>query len=106
MRQLQPANGEARRVSAVVGEPVRVRSRGSVPEAIEWRGRTFFVVQVLAMWCVEGRWWLDEARAGARRRYFRLCLQTPTGSALCVEVFRSQSDRSEADEWRLCRLAD
>ena len=101
VRQLHPVNGEARRDSSVVGESVRVHSRGALPEAVEWRGRTFVVAQVLAMWCVEGRWWLDEARTGARRRYFRLCLQTPTGQALCVDVFRSNSG-----EWRLWRLAD
>jgi hypothetical protein len=101
MRQVTSFQRASRGASSVAGEPVRVRGRGAWPEAVEWRGRSFVVVEVMAMWCIEGRWWLDGERCGVQRRYFRLELQTVNNQVLCVEVFRSGDG-----QWRLWRVAD
>ena len=82
-------------------EPLQVHSQGQWPQRIEWRGRSFAVVEVLATWCIEGRWWQDPSRGGARRRYFRLHLQTAHRGEFCVEVFRTGTG-----EWMLWRVTD
>jgi len=87
----------------VQGEVVRVQAEGVRPVEVEWRGRRFAVRPIDAMWCIEGRWWLDGERVGAKRRYFRLHLQNLSlgEQTLCVEVTRSHTG-----QWRLWRVAD
>ena len=82
-------------------EPLQVQLQDRWPHRIEWRGRSFAVVEVLATWCVEGRWWQDSGRSGARRRYFRLYVRASRTGELCVEVFHTNNG-----EWKLWRVAD
>ncbi len=82
------------------GEPIHVEVRDGVPHRLVWGGRPFQVLGIDAIWCVESRWWLDSARNGARRRYFRLGLRASDGTHRCVEVYR------QGALWKLWRIAD
>jgi hypothetical protein len=86
--------------SAPQGEPIYVGVQDGLPYRVMWGGRLFRVQSVEAIWCVEGRWWLDSARSGARRRYFRLGLRAPDGTHHCVEVYRQSA------LWKLWRTVD
>lgn len=83
-----------------LGQIIHVELREGSPHRLVWGGRPFRVQSVEAMWCVEGRWWLDSARFGARRRYFRLLVAAPGKQARCVEVYR------QGAVWKLWRIAD
>ena len=101
MRLLQARPGQQpRRPAQSPGQPIRVQTRDGLPARVEWRGRTFRVESVEAIWCVEGRWWLDADRQGARRRCFRLMLSAPSGAPLCVEILR------QGEAWKIRSLAD
>ena len=67
MRLLQvPAGQQPRRGGETPGQAIRVQTRDGLPARVEWHGRVFSVESVEAIWCIEGRWWLDANRQGAR----------------------------------------
>jgi hypothetical protein len=83
-----------------LGAPILVEARDGVPQRVVWGNRPYRVLSVEAVWCVEGKWWLDRARSGARRRYYRLSICAPGGTAKCVEVYQ------QGALWKLWRIAD
>ena len=87
-------------VADPLGTTIQVEVREGVPHRVVWGNRPFRVLSVEAIWCVEGKWWLDRARSGARRRYFRLSICAPGGAAKCVEVYQ------QGALWKLWRIAD
>lgn len=89
-----------------VGEGIRVLSRGGVPLYLEWRECLWPILSVEASWCIESRWWLDGERSGTKRRYLRVCVQSPRGGTLSLEVFRTQNPQVGTGQWRLWRVAD
>lgn len=82
------------------GAPILVEHRDGVLKRVVWEGRHYRVLDVEAIWCVEGKWWLDRARSGAHRRYFRVSLMAADGSTRCVEIYR------QGALWKLWRIAD
>ncbi|HEX8465154.1 MAG TPA: DUF6504 family protein [Abditibacterium sp.] len=83
-----------------LGAPIHVEARSGLPHRIVWGGKPFRVLSIEAIWCVEGKWWLDSGRSSARRHYFRLCILAPGGVEKCVEVYR------QGPVWKLWRIAD
>lgn len=82
------------------GQSIRVDTRDGVPTRIEWGGRVWRVESVEAIWCIEGRWWLDASRQGARRRCFRVGLRERNGQTLWLDIAR------QGQTWRAQRVAD
>ena len=83
-----------------LGAPIHVEARQGLPHRIVWNGRPFRVQSIEAIWCIEGKWWLDSTRSSARRRYFRLSICAPGGAARCVEIY------CQGAVWKLWRIAD
>lgn len=83
-----------------VSDRLLVELEDGLPGRVVWRGRPYRVRQVEARWQVNGRWWLDKTRRGICRRYFRLTVQSPGGTPVCMEVY------AEGRHWMLCSLAD
>ena len=101
MRLLQArTQQQPRRGSETPGQAIRVQTRGGLPARVEWHGRTFHVESVEAIWCIEGRWWLDSDRQGARRRCFRVMLRNINGAPLCVDILR------QGEHWKIWSIAD
>lgn len=89
-----------RQTPAQVGQSIRVATQGGVPTRIEWGGRAWRVESVEAVWCIEGRWWLDAERSGARRQCFRVGLSSANGQTLWLDIAH------QGAEWRALRCAD
>ena len=101
MRLLQaPTRSKHQRGAEAPGQNIRVQTQGGVPARIQWRGRTFRVESVEAIWCIEGRWWLDAKRQGARRRCFRVGLREQGGQTLWLDI------AIQGQSWRAQRVAD
>ena len=83
-----------------LGVPIHVFAPDGIPRRIVWGNRPFRVISTEAIWCVEGKWWLDARRSSARRRYFRLSICAPGGAEKCVEVY------CQGAVWKLWRIAD
>ena len=91
---------QPRRPAQAPGQAIRVQTRGDLPACVQWRGRTFHVESVEAIWCVEGRWWLDADRQGARRRCFRVGLRERNGQTLWLDIAR------QGQSWHAQRVVD
>ncbi len=83
-----------------LGAQIYVEAPKGVPIRLVWGNRPFRVLSIEAVWCVEGKWWLDRERSGARRRYFRLLVAPPGGPERCVEIY------CQGAAWKLWRIAD
>lgn len=106
MRLLQARNNSPkgarphRNRNEAPGQNICVSTRDGVPTRIDWGGRVFRVESVEAIWCIEGRWWLDASRHGARRRCFRVGLSSANGQRLWLDIAR------QGDNWKVMRCAD
>jgi hypothetical protein len=76
-----------------IEEPVEVEDRKGWPVRIRRGARDYRVRELVDVWIVQGRWWLDEEK----RVYFRVL--TDKG---VMDVYR----RDPKGEWIMSKLAD